>query len=363
MMLLSALCAAGLSVLCDAVHLRLAASEANTPPMAKKCPGTPVCHGRGDCDIKTGLCWCEAGWGGRGCEEETPLFVEVVHINAPELQDMLGKYRADGMYLYEVRDAAGKGLDPSPDQVKWIHYDHASSGWAISKFNSSCIDDTCFFAYAPMATQGKAPPPSGYVYGGPILHVYYKQMMFDDADLDPAFKRGFHFTVSYTPDPKVQGAYELNDYNGRYTLQPRYTHIKNKKYAIMPINLKVPQKQWVATGLLGKPRKRKVIVSAVDPSENRYTPPRGPWVPEELEFEVRPACENHVGNLACTHVEPMCLMDDSDGVWARQCCRDTCNSCHISRSACPLPKTDNLAEMLQRLKSKTSALPNATSFL
>jgi len=320
-----------------------------------ECPGMPVCSGHGDCEKTTGICWCEAGYGGTDCSSETPLFLEVTSIKAPELQDMLGRYRLDGMYLYEVTDPhSGVGIDPLPSQVKFVHFDHASSGWAVSKFNSSCIDDICFFAYAP---DTKIPPPKGYVYGGPILHVYYKQLLFDDADLDPTMRRGYHMTFSYTPDPNVLGVSDLSEYNGRYVLQPRYTHMVNKKYAIMPIDLKNPGKKWVATGLLGDPRKRKIIVSAVDPSENRYMPPRGPWMPEELEFALKPACANHVGNLACLHLEPQCMMGDTDGDWVRKCCRDTCHSCQESRLSCPLPKVNNLVAAMMHAKLNRLNLP------
>lgn len=349
---LPALCLVGLGLRCAAAKakdtkVRLSRvgqtppTDANQGWTYPRCPGSPVCSGHGDCEKKTGICWCEAGFGGTDCSTETPLYVEVTRVKAPELQDMVGRYRMDGMYLYQVMDPhTGLGIDPMPSQVKFIHYDHASQGWAMSKFNSSCIDDICFFAYAPGS---KVPPPKGYVYGGPILHVYYKQLVFDDADLDHGVKRGFHMTWAYTPDPDITGISDLAEYNGRYVLQPRYTHIENKKYAIMPINLKSPGKQWVATGLIGDPRQRKIIASANDPSTNRYMPPMGPWVPEELGFELKTACANHISDLTCMHLEPVCMRDDSDGAWVRGCCRDTCGTCPTSRSACTLPKVDNLA--------------------
>lgn len=348
--------------LTEAMQLQRAGTRFEQPGTVGGCPGTPVCSGRGDCEH--GICWCQAGFGGTDCATEIPLFMEVTAIRPPELQDMLGRYRLDGMYLYEVLDPhGGFGIDPLPSQVKFVHYDHASDGWAVSKFNSSCIDDICFFAYGPGTTQ---PPAKGYVYGGPVLHVYYKDLVFDEAAHDPTKKKGFHLTVSYTPDPNVMGVSDLSEYNGKYVLQPRYTHVVNKKYAIMPTNLKSPGKRWVVSGLMGEPRKRSIIVQATDPSDNRYMPPQGPWIPEDLGFALKPACANHVGDLACLHLQPQCMMADSDGTWVRQCCRDTCNSCHESRSACPLPQVNNLvvaAMKSARFKAKMEKVKQQKTLL
>lgn len=246
---------------------------------------------------------------------------------------MIGRFKLDGMYLIET--ASSLSAEPDPLQTKFLHYDPASSGWAVSKFNSTCIDDTCFFAYAPGAT---IPPNKGYVYGGPELHIYVQNLLFDEAETQPALEKGYKLRFSYTPDPNVPGFANLQEYNGRYILQPRYVHMGHQRYGIMPISFKSPGKKWVVTGLLGKPRKRQIILTATDPSDNRYMPPEGPWLPEEFGFALKPACANHAGDLACLHLKPTCQMGDSDGDWVRQCCRDTCGSCQVSRALCPLPK-------------------------
>lgn len=307
------------------------------------CPGSPACSGHGDCERKTGVCWCEGGYGGSDCSEERPLFLEVTSVNAPELQEMLGRYHMDGIYLREHHHPFGDlGIGVLPSQVKWIKYDNSSKGWGISKFNSSCFDDTCFFSYAPLT---KLPPPKGYSFGeSSILHVYYKQLLFDDADFDHSAKRGYHINVSFSPDERVPDSAGLTEFNGRYVFQPRYTHIMDNRYSIMPMNLQNPNKQWVATALLGEPTKRKqtILATVKDLSTESYMPPTSGWLPEELGFQIKFTCQNHIGDLACLHLESQCSSGGSDGLWVQQCCRNTCNTCQISRRACVLPKMSNL---------------------
>jgi len=282
---------------------------------------------------------CEPGFGGTDCSSETPMFLEVTNIGPEELQDAKGVYRLDAMFLSVIDHPAG-GNGPAqgelPSQVKWLHYDHGSKGWAMSKFNSSCIDDICFFAY----NQDPRPPTYGYVYGGQELHVYHQQILFDQSLHSVSSKPGYDYLFAFTPDPNVP-SFALDEYNGRYLLQPRYTHATNHKYAIMPISFEAPNKRWVLSGLLGEPRKRTIIVQATDPSENRYIPPSGQWEPAEYNFQLRATCANHVGDLACMHLESMCALQDSDGDWTRKCCRRTCQSCSESRSSCPLSKAEN----------------------
>jgi hypothetical protein len=282
---------------------------------------------------------CEAGYSGSDCGGEAPMYLEVTHIGPAELQDALGMYRLDAMYLY-VLDHPAQDLaiqqSSIPSQVKWLHYDHGSKGWAMSKFNSSCIDDICFFAY----NQDVKPPSFGYVYGGPELHVFHSQILFDQATHKVSSKLGFDYLFAFTPDPNVP-SFGLEEFNGRYLLQPRYTHV-NTKYAIFPVSIDAPNKRWVLSGLLGDPRKRRIIVQAQDPSENRYVPPAGPWEPAELNFQLRPACMNHVGDLACMHLADVCPLQDTDGDWVRKCCRQTCGSCSESRLSCPLAGANNV---------------------
>merc|ERR1719271_1662135 len=158
-----------LAILPAAAHLLRQAPAAPAAP-ATGCPGTPECMGHGDCVKETNVCMCEPGFGGTDCASEVPLFLEVTNIGPEELQDAKGVYRLDAMFL-SVTDhpagAAGVQQGMLPSQIKFIHYDHASKGWAVSKFNSSCIDDICFFAY----NQDPRPPTYGYVYGGRELEA------------------------------------------------------------------------------------------------------------------------------------------------------------------------------------------------
>eukprot|EP00397_Hematodinium_sp_SG-2012_P028067 GEMP01029528.1.p1 GENE.GEMP01029528.1~~GEMP01029528.1.p1 ORF type:complete len:224 (-),score=30.11 GEMP01029528.1:1179-1850(-) len=112
---------------------------------------------------------------------------------------------------------------------------------------------------------------------------------------------------------------------------------RTQRYAIFPITFNSPGKKWVVSGLLGEPRTRQILFTAEDPSDNRYMPPQGPWLPD-LGFVIKPACRNHVGDLTCMHLQPACKLGGQDVEWIQQCCRDTCDNCPVSRALCPLPK-------------------------
>eukprot|EP00397_Hematodinium_sp_SG-2012_P029329 GEMP01030967.1.p1 GENE.GEMP01030967.1~~GEMP01030967.1.p1 ORF type:complete len:297 (+),score=34.25 GEMP01030967.1:130-1020(+) len=174
-------------------------------------------------------------------------------------------------------------------------------------------------------------------FGSPELHIYYKQLVFDEADKNSMLRPGYRLGFSYAPDATVPQYAALSEYNGRYVLQPRYVHMRHQKYAIFPITFNSPGKKWVVSGLLGEPRTRQILFTAEDPSDNRYMPPQGPWLPD-LGFVIKPACRNHVGDLTCMHLQPACKLGGQDVEWIQQCCRDTCDNCPVSRALCPLPK-------------------------
>jgi len=314
------------------------------------CPGLQaICSGHGECDERLGTCWCRMGWGGTECNTEVTPIYEVSSVSDPSMQDMIGKFERVPMYVQE------KPLDPQ--NVKFIHYDPISKGWAISKLNSSCTDDICFFAYA---NGQPVPPPKGYVYGEPSKHVYYKQLVFDDCDLYPQTGRepGLHMTVSYTPDPNaLEVSEELNELSGRYVLQPRFVHSSTGKYAIMPVNLDCPGKLWYLLGLsgIGPARKWSVLAQSKDPSLNRYTVPAGGWTPPggglNIGFKLLATCNDHVSMDVCNSLEGKCRgpPGDKNVEWVQSCCRDTCNTCSIPGNRCALPNTAEGANMLLQM--------------
>lgn len=226
------------------------------------CPGvTAPCEGNGECDELTATCWCKLGWGSSDCATEVAETYDVKSVKSVEHEDMVGRYVRVPMYLQE---SAG-----DPQAMKFIHYDPISKGWAISRLNSSCTDDICFFAYSKGQTV--RPPPKGYVYGQPDKHVYYRQLVFDDNELYPGKMAGYHMAVSYTPDPNAVGVTEkLSEFTGRYIIQPRYVH-ESGKYAIMPVSLGAPGKLWVVVGLegVGPGRRWEILATTKDPSLNR----------------------------------------------------------------------------------------------
>lgn len=280
------------------------------------------------------MCWCKNGWGSTDCSDTTPESYDIEQVNSEQYEDMVGRYIMVPMYLQE---------NPAdPQNIKFIHYDPVSSGWAISRLNSSCTDDICFFAYS----KGQPiPPPKGYVYGQPNKHVYYKQMVFDDAELYPGRQAGYYMAVVYSPDPNTVDLNPNNEYLsefvGRYVLQPRFVHQASGKYSIFPVSLNSPGKVWFMTGLEGEgpSRRWKVLASVTDQSLNRYTVPAGPWLPEAAAFEIKPSCMNHVSDDACDDLEEHCQSEDPDRSWVRACCRDTCETCPMPASSCALPNT------------------------
>jgi len=303
------------------------------------CPGLSFpCSGNGECNEATGKCWCKIGWGSTDCSTATAEIYDIKTVQTPDLEDMIGRYTRVPMFMQE---------NPGdPRNIKFIHYDPISEGWAISRLNSSCTDDICFFAYA----KGQpVPPPKGYVYGQPDKHVYYKQLVFDDKELYPNREAGYHMAVSYTPDPNAVGVSDvLGDFTGRYVIQPRYVHKKSGKYAIMPVTLDSPGKIWVIVGLEGSgpARKWKIIAQTQDPSLNRYTIPKGGWSPQS--FQLVEACADHLSISTCMDLEDHCRGTSPDVGWVQSCCRDTCNSCAIEESKCTLPKTAKLLAMTNR---------------
>merc|ERR1719198_1850379 len=296
------------------------AQGVNLRTQKSSCPGArAACDGHGECAEATGVCWCKLGYGGTDCSDEVAETYDIKSVNSVALEDMIGRYIRVPMYMQE---------NPGdPQQMKFIHYDPISGGWAISRLNSSCTDDICFFAYA----KGQpVPPPKGYVYGQPDKHVYYKQLVFDDKELYPGHEAGYHMSVSYTPDPNAVGVSDiLGEFTGRYVLQPRYVHQRSGKYAIMPITLKSPGKIWVVVGLegIGPDRRYEIIAQTEDPSLNRYTIPAGGWQPDSAGFKLMPSCNDHVSMEVCSSLEDHCRGDHPDVQWVQACCRDTCNSC------------------------------------
>jgi len=312
------------------------------------CPGAKglPCSGNGECAEHTATCWCKTGWGSTDCSTSVTEVYDIESFNSPDMEEMIGRYARVPMYLQETPG--------DPANVKFIHYDPISMGWAISRLNSSCTDDMCFFAYS----KGQpVPPPKGYVYGQPDRHVYYKQMVFDDKDLYPGVAGGYHMSVSYTPDPNAVGVSDvLSEFTGRYILQPRWVHQKSGKYAIMPVNLQAPGKIWVILGLegIGPARQWKILAQTTDPSLNRYTIPAGGWAPDSAGFKLVATCADHVSIDVCNSLEDQCRGDSKDTKWVQACCRDTCNSCAIAANDCKLPNTAlggmKLLQMFNRSK-------------
>jgi hypothetical protein len=186
----------------------------------KRCPGLgSPCTGNGECQPTTGICMCKYGWGGTDCSQSVPKIYEVTYVRDDDRQDMLGFYDMVPMYLQE-----GPG---DPAHMNFVAYDPLSKGWIVSKLNSSCKDDICFFAQAEDMLQ--PPPPKGYVFGNVDKHFYYKQLIFDDKELYPGKEGGYHLNVAYSPDPNVNKDIpaDLTTLSGRYIIQPRFVHQKS----------------------------------------------------------------------------------------------------------------------------------------
>lgn len=309
------------------------------------CPGRfAPCSGNGECAETTGTCWCKTGWASTDCSDPAADTYDIKSVKNPQMQDMIGRYTLVPMYMQEnVGD---------PQNMKFIHYDPISLGWAISKLNSTCTDDICFFAYS----KGQpVPPPKGYVFGEPDKHVYYKQLVFDDKELYPGKEAGYHLSVSYSPDPNAIGVTEsLSEFTGRYIVQPRYVHQESGKYAIMPVSLTAPGKIWVVLGLrgLGPARRWEILAQVKDPTLNRYTIPAAGWSPPSMGFKLVPSCADHISMDTCNSLEEQCRGSTADSKWVQACCRDTCNSCAIPKTTCKLPQTAMGANMLLQMFGK-----------
>lgn len=322
-----------------------ATMQFNPPVTGFYCADDAACNNHGSCDKQKGVCWCDLGFGGTDCGSEVSEGYEV-NANIPGMSDMNGPYFAEKMYLVDNSQAA---------DTRFIHYDNFSAGWAVSTLNSSCQDDICLFAYAPGLT---TPPDKGYVYGAPMFHAYFRQLLFDDHEVVPGVRKGYRMTLDYTEDPQQIA---MNDYamrfNGRYVLQPRYVSA-NKKYSIQPVDF-AWHRTWFFLAFAGEPRKWRVVMSAKDPSMNRNSPPAGPWVPGEYGFTIRPICGNHVGDAACDFLRPHCYIQSSDTPWIHQCCRSTCQMCTLPRTGCQLPKTNPLLSLAMS-RTVVSPADNAT---
>lgn len=307
------------------------------PKNDQRCPGLgSPCAGNGECAPATGVCTCKYGWGGEDCSQTVPDVYEVTHVRDPDRQDMLGIYEMVPMYLQEAKGA--------PDRMKFIHYDPVSEGWAVSKLNSSCKDDICFFADVRSGPLKDLvlPPPKGYVYGNVDRHFYYQQLVWDDSEMYPEKPSGYRVNLAYTPDPNVAGLPpDLEELTGRYVTQPRFVHQKTGKYAIMPVNMDSPGKMWVFLELhgVGLQRHWRIVADARDPSTNRYTVPKGPWEPPELMLTLKPSCKDHITLDTCFALRDSCKEDSKDRIWVKSCCRQTCGTCATPASECKLPKT------------------------
>lgn len=279
------------------------------------------------------------------CAEEMPTHLDVTALAPPELQDARGSYEVDGMYLKESCGSDGK--------IRLVYWESATSGWVGAEFGSSCTDDVCFFGYLPY----RGPPPErGWVFGAPDFAVYYEQMLFDDAERDPNSRRGYHLSVSFTPDVDAQGAPDLSRFNGRYVLQPRYVHTSGK-FAIMPIDFK-SKRTWVLAGLMGVPRKWRVLLKGVGSIYNMYQPPTTQgasyWEPLNDGMQLLPSCGDHMPSQACGALQGQCGINEPASRWIRECCRATCGRCDLSRNACKAaPGADISASFIGTASSPT----------
>lgn len=284
--------------------------------------------------------------------------MEVTSVGPPHLQDMRGIYKADGMFLLTWK---------RDKEQKYFYFDQNAQGWAAMKFNSSCDDDMCMFGYQPkMAGRENPPPPNvGYVFGNEFMHIYHRQYVWDMADYDSTRLRGYFKGLSYTHDPQIITPLpDLSEFNGKYVLQPRYTHVDNGKYAIFPMDLNDEGKTWVMAGLLPQqtgPRKWEVIATAVDDTNRRYFAPLNNWKPEL--FTLANACANHVQDDTCTGLESMCLLGIPDSLWIQQCCRSTCQTCEQSRYACEALPNNNAMVSLAPAAAPPAAAAGAAGSL
>lgn len=207
---------------------------------------------------------------------------------------MVGRYKLESMFLYKppvapaapaTPAAAAAGAAAAEPPIRFIHYDPVRAGWAVSKIGSTCVDDTCFFAYDPTATKESLPVKSGYSYGNSVLHLYNQNLIQTHKDMgDPTGNKVDNYTVSlsFTQDPAVSEGADLSEFNGDYQLVPRYvlhscasspsdpSGSKCKgKYSIFPVDFNSPGRQWVLTGLLGTPKRRTVLLKSMQGVDQR----------------------------------------------------------------------------------------------
>eukprot|EP00405_Crypthecodinium_cohnii_P014836 CAMPEP_0206464204 /NCGR_PEP_ID=MMETSP0324_2-20121206/27075_1 /ASSEMBLY_ACC=CAM_ASM_000836 /TAXON_ID=2866 /ORGANISM="Crypthecodinium cohnii, Strain Seligo" /LENGTH=313 /DNA_ID=CAMNT_0053936787 /DNA_START=135 /DNA_END=1073 /DNA_ORIENTATION=+ len=275
---------------------------------AESCPS--ACSGHGFCDSSRGFCWCDPGYGGFDCAQEMPEILTVSALASPDLQEALGSYKVDGMYLKETRD-----LD---EKAKWIHYEEATNGWVISEMDSPCTDDVCFFAYQK---ERAYPPQSGYVYGAPNMEVYYKPMLFDVDGGSLGRQHGPRLSVEYTPDPGVTDVSDLTVLNGKYILQPRYVHQETGKYAIFPIDFN-EHRTWVFAALTGTPRKWRVLLNSTGTRLQMYQPPlpstdnsMAVWTPTSEGLQLTASCSDKFPIAACLSLRGSCGINEKATQW------------------------------------------------
>lgn len=304
---------------------------------APPCPGN--CSGHGSCDYRRGFCWCDPGFTSQDCSKESTEYIKLNSVANPTFQEAIGTYKVENMYLSE--DAG------MVNELKFIHYERATSGWVLSQFESPCPDDVCFFAYQ---RERELPPKSGYVYGAPDFQMYTCDMVIDDADRDCNITRGYHLSVEYTKSPNERtGLPNMAGLNGRYVLQPRYVHQATGKYMIMPIDYQI-NRTWILAGLVGVPRKWRILAKSSAPAFDINTPPTvregQAWEPQADGFDVERICTNVIPDVACGPMAHHCPGTDIGFEWVPQCCRSTCHTCTFSRTVCPIkqPKVASLLE-------------------
>lgn len=291
---------------------------------------------RGLC-TDAGTCICASGFGGTDCSKEVPDYLTVNTTAAAPWQDMTGKYKLTHAYLQKTTD--GKS--------RFLHYDDASGGWAVSSFGSGCIDDSCFFAYAPKTEK---PPREGYVFGSNTLYMY-------KAPLIQAVSR-FNANITFVTPLQTPEAGAFQTFSGQYELVPFYVHTTVPKYQLFPVDFNTANRNWVLTVTQNKVR--SVVLKAIQGGGAELTnnaPVGTVWiasaeagvksetnpVPFSGSTTVTAACANHVGDLTCLMTKNQCSAETTDAGWIKSCCRSTCGTCDISRFACSLPSSPKLA--------------------
>mmetsp|Transcript_3994 Transcript_3994/g.11547 ORF Transcript_3994/g.11547 Transcript_3994/m.11547 type:complete len:392 (-) Transcript_3994:89-1264(-) len=355
---LAALVLATRSVWCASGHTVVAAPAAAPllgfgPAAPVACPGLigdkpgcgsqvkQFCTGNGECD-GNGVCWCSMGWAGADCAKEVPESLNIMGNVPPWVQDMVGDYQLESMYL---ADDSNNIAD-----MRFMYYEKNAGGWVLSKFNTTCDDDACFFAYEK---DRQTPPGSGWVFGAPNMQVYCSKLVWDRSEDEPLYPRGKQLSVEYTPDPHVVNLPSLGEFNGQYKIQPRYVHA-NGKYMIMPINWD-DQRTWIITGMMGVPRKWRLLASSQGPIKDWDTPPLGMYNPTTYSMVVTAKCANTYNDQMCSSMAQFCGSTDPSFKKVQACCRSTCSTCQLSRSACDGPASASLLEIAGISKPRRSS--------